>query len=225
MKDNNFSIAIKILNELKLNYWVCHGTLLGIVRDKKLLDWDNDIDIALMEDEVNRDEIIKKFLNNGFKLKKKYFENDGLLTFIKNGSKEIDINFYQLSSDEKKVYTYWFIPKNFVCKLIDVLANAKNYRGKYLKIINKLHFLQSIFMYFKKFLIKKNIFFLEIGYQHSYDFVNSKSKIMFENLELSIPKEPEEYLANIYGKDWMIPNKDFIWYKDSPALAKKNNEK
>ena len=70
MKDNNFSIAIKILNELKLNYWVCHGTLLGIVRDKKLLDWDNDIDIALMEDEVNRDEIIKKFLNNGFKLKK-----------------------------------------------------------------------------------------------------------------------------------------------------------
>ena len=225
MKDNNFSIAIKILNELKLNYWVCHGTLLGIVRDKKLLDWDNDIDIALMEDEVNRDEIIKKFLNNGFKLKKKYFENDGLLTFIKNGSKEIDINFYQLSSDEKKVSTYWFIPKNFVCKLIDVLANAKNYRGKYLKIINKLHFLQSIFMYFKKFLIKKNIFFLEIGYQHSYDFVNSKSKIMFENLELSIPKEPEEYLANIYGKDWMIPNKDFIWYKDSPALAKKNNEK
>ena len=62
MKDNNFSIAIKILNELKLNYWVCHGTLLGIVRDKKLLDWDNDIDIALMEDEVNRDEIIKKIL-------------------------------------------------------------------------------------------------------------------------------------------------------------------
>ena len=188
MKDNNFSIVIKILNELKLNYWVCHGTLLGIVRDKKLLDWDNDIDIALMEDDVNRDEIIKKFLNNGFELKKKYFENDGLLTFIKNGSKEIDINFYQLSSDEKKVSTYWFIPKNFVCKLIDVLANAKNYRGKYSKIVNKLHFLQSIFMYYKKFLIKKKIFFLEIGYQHSYDFVSSKSKILFENLELSIQK-------------------------------------
>ena len=50
MKDNNFLIAIKILNKLKLDYWVCHGSLLGIVKDKDLLDWDNDIDIAVIED-------------------------------------------------------------------------------------------------------------------------------------------------------------------------------
>ena len=61
MKDSNFIIAIKILNELKIDYWVCHGTLLGIVRDKELLDWDNDIDIAVIEDEVNKDKIIKSF--------------------------------------------------------------------------------------------------------------------------------------------------------------------
>ena len=136
MKDNNFLIAIKILNKLKLDYWVCHGTLLGIVRDKELLDWDNDIDIAVIEDQVNKENIIKEFLTNGFELKKKYFENDGLLTFIRNGSKEVDINFYQLSSDKKKVSTYWFIPKNVICKMIDVLANAKNYRGRFYKIIN-----------------------------------------------------------------------------------------
>ena len=71
MKDNNFIIAIKILNELKIDYWVCHGTLLGIVRDKELLDWDNDIDIAVIEDEVNKNKIISEFLSNVFELKKK----------------------------------------------------------------------------------------------------------------------------------------------------------
>ena len=225
MKDSNFIIAIKILNELKINYWVCHGTLLGIVRDKELLDWDNDIDIAVIEDEVNKNKIISEFLSNGFELKKKYFENDGLLTFTKNGSKEVDINFYQLSSDKLKVSTYWSIPKNVICKIIDVLANAKNYRGRFYKIINKLKFLQSMFANVKKFLIKKDMFYLAIGYQHPYEFIRTKSKILFSNIELSIPKKPKEYLETIYGKDWMIPNKDFIWYKDSPALAKKINEK
>ena len=176
MKDSNFIIAIKILNELKIDYWVCHGTLLGIVRDKELLDWDNDIDIAVIEDEVNKNKIISEFLSNGFELKKKYFENDGLLTFTKNGSKEVDINFYQLSSDKLKVSTYWFIPKNVICKIIDVLANAKNYRGRFYKIINKLKFLQSMFANVKKFLIKKDMFYLAIGYQHPYEFIRTKSK-------------------------------------------------
>ena len=46
------------------------GPLLGIVRDKELLDWDNDIDIAVIEDEVNKNKIISEFLSNGFELKK-----------------------------------------------------------------------------------------------------------------------------------------------------------
>ena len=82
MKDSNFIIAIKILNELKIDYWVCHGTLLGIVRDKELLDWDNDIDIAVIEDEVNKNKIISEFLSNGFELKK-------------NTSKMMVFNFYK----------------------------------------------------------------------------------------------------------------------------------
>ena len=45
MLDKNFILAIKILNKKKIDYWICHGTLLGLVRDKKLIKWDNDIDI------------------------------------------------------------------------------------------------------------------------------------------------------------------------------------
>jgi len=47
--DQNLKLVIKILNTHKINYWICHGTLLGIIRDKKILPWDNDIDIGLIK--------------------------------------------------------------------------------------------------------------------------------------------------------------------------------
>ena len=29
--DKNFALSIKILNQNKIRYWICHGTLLGII--------------------------------------------------------------------------------------------------------------------------------------------------------------------------------------------------
>ena len=45
--DQNFVLAINLLNKYKIKYWLCHGTLLGIIRDNSLIEWDNDIDIAV----------------------------------------------------------------------------------------------------------------------------------------------------------------------------------
>ena len=37
--DKNLIDSILILNKTKIKYWVCHGTLLGIIRDKSLIEW------------------------------------------------------------------------------------------------------------------------------------------------------------------------------------------
>ena len=50
--DPNLIEIIYLLDKNKIFYWVCHGTLLGIVRDKNLIPWDHDIDIAVW-DETN----------------------------------------------------------------------------------------------------------------------------------------------------------------------------
>ena len=42
--DINFRETINILKENSVAYWLCQGTLLGVIRDKKLIPWDHDID-------------------------------------------------------------------------------------------------------------------------------------------------------------------------------------
>ena len=39
----NFFEIINILYKNKAKYWICHGTLLDIIRDKQLNFWDYDI--------------------------------------------------------------------------------------------------------------------------------------------------------------------------------------
>ena len=64
--DKNFVTIIKLLNTNNIHYWLCHGTLLGIIRDKKLIPWDHDIDVAVWKD----NNLKKKF---EFLMKKKKF--------------------------------------------------------------------------------------------------------------------------------------------------------
>ena len=52
--DQNFVLAINLLNKYKKKYWLCHGTLLGIIRDNSLIEWDNDIDIAVWKNVNNK---------------------------------------------------------------------------------------------------------------------------------------------------------------------------
>ena len=52
--DPNFITVINLLNENNIPYWLCQGTLLGIIRDNKLIEWDHDIDIAVWSGVVEK---------------------------------------------------------------------------------------------------------------------------------------------------------------------------
>ena len=57
--DINFSEIINILNINGIKYWICHGTLFGLIRDKQLIPWDHDIDIAVWFGAISREKIKK----------------------------------------------------------------------------------------------------------------------------------------------------------------------
>ena len=41
--DLNFIEVINLLKKSRISYWLCHGTLLGIIRDGNLIPWDSSI--------------------------------------------------------------------------------------------------------------------------------------------------------------------------------------
>ena len=225
MLDKNFILAIKILNQKKIDYWICHGTLLGLVRDKKLIKWDNDIDIGVLKSSKNRRIIKTLFEKKGFKKQKKYFKDDGLMTFKRKGGREVDINFYEplkkSNFEEKMIITEWYVPKNLICKLIDAISNSNNYDGKFKIIIKKFSFFENIFQDVRNYLSKRNLFYKKQGYAHPIRFIKKKKILSFGKLKLMIPKEAEKYLEHIYGRDWKKPKKDYVWYNDSPSLETK----
>ncbi len=59
--DKTLLQVVQILNKHKINYWICHGTLLGLVRDKKIISNNSDIDIAIWKNDHVKKKIIKIF--------------------------------------------------------------------------------------------------------------------------------------------------------------------
>ena len=87
--DKNFALAVNILNKNKIKYWICHGTLLGIIRDNQLIPWDHDIDIAVWSSNNLKNKIKKIMLSKKFTLKEKYLIEDDLLTFINQEAEKL----------------------------------------------------------------------------------------------------------------------------------------
>ena len=55
--DKTLLQVVQILNKHKINYWICHGTLLGLVRDKKIISNTSDIDIGIWKNDYDKKNI------------------------------------------------------------------------------------------------------------------------------------------------------------------------
>ena len=217
--DPNFVLAINIFNKSKINYWVCQGTLLGIIRDQSLIPWDPDIDFAILERNFDEKLIEKIMKKNGFIKKKKFFKNDNLFTFKKKGGRDVDVNIYDQDKKNGFVQTIWFVPKNLIMRLIEVLSFSKSYKGRFRLIINLLSFSESYFRLIKKSLVNKKIFYKKAGYAHPYKFISKFKKKNFFGQNIIVPFFYLDYLEYMYGKNWRKPKKKYNWFKDSPSTT------
>lgn len=220
--DKNFVETLILLEKNNIFYWICHGTLLGLIRDKDLIPWDHDVDIAVWYSADTKKKIKRIMMNNNFSLKEKYLIEDDLLTFLKKGGREVDINFYHQKeiNSEQTAYVKWFVPKNIVCKTIEALSLANKYKGKFYSIINNLSFVMPFFKKIKILLIKNNYFYKTIGYTQPLNLLKDFKKVKYFKINVPVPLKSEEYLEFVYGANWRNPVKQFNWIKDSPSVKK-----
>ena len=64
-----------MVDGLGITYWLEGGTLLGIRREDRLLPWDNDLDISMMSDQLDRlDDFLAKLRQAGLRVRIRRFE-------------------------------------------------------------------------------------------------------------------------------------------------------
>ncbi|WP_181938141.1 MULTISPECIES: LicD family protein [unclassified Arenibacter] len=137
-----------ILDQCKIDYWLEGGTLLGIIRENRLLPWDNDIDISINHDQLDKlDSLYSGLKKAGYRVRTRRFGNTnnyftkGAVRMIKirekrffglmKGSVCLDIFIkYQFKED-----SYWEInhitksvPSKFYLTFKDIKFNDFDYK-------------------------------------------------------------------------------------------------
>ena len=236
-KDNEFfKQTVQILKNNNINFWLCHGTLLGIIRENRLLPWDHDIDFGIWSDEHSKEKILQIFANNSEFQQTIVPEEMNNLHFFA-GDKRIDINFY--SRDNKIAYIKWIAPGNIVSRFyyfmvyfiyadinFKAAVESSNFFSKFIKMLMLLFLLPIKFLFsqpFKNKLYKKlqkNINYT--GYSYPIELMTFKY-IDFLEESVPVPIESEKSLEITYGKEWKIPKQDYIWHKEAKNLLPQND--
>jgi lipopolysaccharide cholinephosphotransferase len=253
-KEEKRSLQLKILeiikyidafcNENNIEYYIIYGSCLGAVRHKGFIPWDDDMDIAMTED--NYFKFIKAFEQSGNK--EKYYlqrpgkEKDYYLSFSK--LRDITTTLVEENNKDKNitygVYIDIFpligVPKNKIKRNILKInrafllsANINVINNKFLKSISKI----IIKLIGKERVIKycqKNCFkyktkdydeWLSLcdgdGFNLNLNMKEVYGKplyVEFENTMLPIPRKYDEYLTHIYGDYMKIPSEKDIEKKE-----------
>jgi len=191
-------IVVDSLDKFDIKYYLDFGTLIGAIRDKGLIPWDDDIDISLLrESDYSKIPDVLKYI------KKKYRLRTYLFTF----------NYSILKRKKRKEKIY--IDK------IDFTDNnnyqiAKVRTNKFL-IFGRGNTCIDIFFKYK---FKNNIYWMAYGKENlvPYDyFCNELIKIDFCGIKCTIPKEYDKYLTYKYG-DWKIPNEKWNHEKNDFSI-------
>lgn len=103
----------KILEEYGLEFFFDMGTLLGIIREGRLLSHDMDIDIAVFTEQDKIADIEDYLLKKGCSLKYRYVTEDVGInedSFVYKGVK-FDLNFYVRKEDRDCCYIFFQCPE------------------------------------------------------------------------------------------------------------------
>lgn len=98
-----------IFKEAEIDYWLDYGTLLGCIRDKNFIEYDDDIDLGVIYpiEEKKYEDMVRLFIKEGF-IRKEVFLVEGRLAVEKFQFERItvDIFYYTLDNFTREIETF-----------------------------------------------------------------------------------------------------------------------
>jgi len=121
----------KVFDDNGINFFLSHGTLLGYFRDKRLILYDNDVDLGSFEDFNNKERrefIIEVLKKNGFEVVIRNEDNDTdrhmVVSSSEDGCKAIPygIKFWRYNGDSMKETNFKTTYSFFKLKTVEFLG-------------------------------------------------------------------------------------------------------
>jgi hypothetical protein len=249
----NKELAVKTLKSIKevfdefgIRFWLEAGTLLGAVRDGKIIEWDNDIDLSMWSEDAD-----KLFLALHELKRRKFkatveFPLDPKIQLVKLRlfpfDCPIDIDLWQVNNDSvthlvpwgekpQKHAPVWLIShalriaRHYLCSDIGFTAPLdKNLKG----ITNILeYFLPKLPWKLKTLLLNLSQCWklgrVDLLYFQPKRYFEKLGTIKIYDMIFNVPLDAEDYLKYHYGENWRIPQKKWDYLKDDKAFSSAQN--
>ena len=169
----------RVLDKIKVPYILEAGTLLGVIRENRLLPWDNDVDFTITSDyqDILLDNIWR-FKNKGYKVELSRFHRD--LKYFKEGEPRI-LRIYHIKFYKR------FIKKKKYDVMLEIFIKRKFGDEYYWTVGIKEPVLKSV----------------------PARFYENHTRYKFRCKYFSVPEDYIGYLEEHYGKDWRTPIKEW----------------
>jgi len=229
----------EILDKCGVKYWLDWGTLLGAVRDGKIIEWDHDIDLGTMDESWEKitpvfPELEKKF-HVQFEPRKHIFLD--WVEFFQNKFDfyRIEIWLYKLKG--KHVLTTVSEPF-LISRSLKILCDLLSFgevgyvRPKFEPLVRVLkHNLsllppksrKPLFNALQRVAPKRTCGKLKriVIPKHYFEKLGT---IKFYGMTFNVPSDVEGYLEFHYGKDWKTPRREWDWQKEDGAVKQQQDE-
>src|SRR5690554_6851279 len=213
--EEQFNWITGLLNQDQVPYWIDSGTLLGVIRDGKILEHDKDIDLGIWaENEKYLQKIVRTARKAGYRVIVFSFRGMNYkYKFIppcKTKLFKISINLF------RKLNGYAWCPQ-------EKLLKRQQYPGRWKPHLFRLCKFFTIYFYRKHFARRISFsskiwrLFYEMGTWWIPAFYFEKI-ISLKEKDTYIPEKWESYLEFRYG-NWRVPDKGWnFWRNDKTAL-------
>lgn len=223
--------VIEIMDSFNIISFLNFGALLGYVREKRLLPWNNDVELCA----YSNDEFKKNIISVMESLDKKgytvlFHEYAGTLN-IKKINVDINVNLVWQRKDKFirphdtgakrstsnfiSFYLYWIASYMFVFKLKSTQNSTSisdYFKNVYINVFRKIPFSIKHKIYISLISLSK-VFgakYLSTSFPHS--FFSELKTVEFNGFNVRIPVHSKDLLTYLYGEHWNIPKENWSFY-------------